>query len=75
LSSVHNRAPGVIRVDASSDMSTNPHPNPHSLSRSMKAMASPKPARLQGCNKPMLPNVRLRGAGSLPQAISAMTIG
>ena len=42
LSSVHNSAPGVISVDASRVISTNPHPSPYSFSRSINAKTSRK---------------------------------
>ena len=62
-------------VEASRDMSTNPHASPYSFSRSMNAMTSDKLACLQGSNRPMLFSVWMRSAGGFPQAISTMTIG
>jgi pimeloyl-ACP methyl ester carboxylesterase len=44
LSSVHNLAPCVIRVEASRCISTMPQPRPNRCSRSMKASTSPAPA-------------------------------
>ena len=74
-SAVHRTAPGVITVDASNDKSTKPHPFPNNMCCSKNTNVSAIDASRQARSIESADNVSARGAGGVPQANSACTMG